>query len=415
MPDRFPPLSDGEPRCVHCGLCLDTCPTYRLTGTEAESPRGRLYLMNAVTEGSIAFDREVVDHLDSCLGCLACESACPSGIHYGQHIEAFRPRIAQSRGTVVRSVRGLMARAGANARLLGFARVVATVLDRSHLEALRRRVPGLGLIPRSPAKTFGSRVPPPKEARLRVALLIGCITDAIRPSITNATINVLHRNGVEVVPLPRETCCGALDLHSGNSAAATRAAADLCRRIDPASVDYIVTTAAGCGAMVRRYGDLGVEREQDPDAAAWIARNARDICELLVEIGAQAPRSAAMTRQTVAYHDACHLLHGCSVDRAPRELLTAAGVRWFDLGENTICCGSAGVYTLLHPREASRLARRKVDLLIAAGASDLAVGNIGCMMQLELALARSQRRDINVWHPIELLEAAYRAEAGESA
>lgn len=415
MPDLVLPPSDSDPRCVHCGLCLDTCPTYRLTGVEAESPRGRLYLMNAVTEGSIDFNREVVDHLDSCLGCLACESACPSGIRYGQHIEEFRPRIAKSSRTIVRTVREFMARGGTNTTLLRVARAVATTLDKARLEALRRRVPGLGLIPRSPQNTFRSRVPPPSEPRLRVALLIGCITDEIRPSITNATINVLHRNGVQVVPLPRETCCGALDLHSGHSAAATLAAAGLCHRIDPASVDYIVTTAAGCGAMVRKYSDFVKSRERDFEVACWVAKNARDVCELLVDIGVHVPQRGATKGRAVAYHDACHLLHGCGVNDAPRELLTAAGAKWFDLGENTICCGSAGVYTLLHPREASRLARRKVELLTAAGASDLAVGNIGCLMHMELALARSGRRDINVWHPVELLEAAYQAEVGESA
>lgn len=414
MPELAFPPHDSDPRCVHCGLCLDTCPTYRLTGVEAESPRGRLYLMNAVTEGSIEFNREVVDHLDSCLGCLACESACPSGIRYGQHIEDFRPRIANSPRTILRRARGFMARAGSKTTLLRVARAVATVLDNAHLEALRRRVPGLGLIPRSPQNTFKSRVPPPSKPRLRVALLIGCITDEVRPSITNATINVLHRNGVEVVPLPRETCCGALHLHSGNSAAATLAAAGLCRQIDPSSVDYIVTTAAGCGAMVRKYGDFTKSRERDFAIAAWVAENTRDVCELLVEIGVQAPGRGVTEQRAVAYHDACHLLHGCGVAQAPRELLTTAGAQWFDLGENAICCGSAGVYTLLHPRESLQLARRKVDLLIAAGASDLAIGNIGCLMQLEFALARAGRRDVNVWHPVELLEAAYQAEVGES-
>lgn len=251
-------------------------------------------------------------------------------------------------------------------------------------------------------------VPRPVTARLRVALLLGCVAHQIRPSIAAATVNVLHRNGIEVIPLPEDTCCGALALHSGDFDAAVRTATAMCRAIEESRVDFVVTTAAGCGAMVRKFDDLFLPQNACFDAAVAVSRASRDICELLVEIGIRPPDLLRASERIVAYHDACHLLHGCGVHAQPRALLSRAGIRWRDLPESTICCGSAGVYNLLHPEAASQLGRRKAELIVASGASDVAVGNIGCMMQLELALSRENHRDIAVWHPVELLDAAYR-------
>jgi len=394
--------------CVHCGLCLDTCPTYRLTGLEAESPRGRLYLMDAVLEGVAPFDRSVIEHLDSCLGCLACESACPSGVRYGSRIEAFRPRIALEDPRFSRRVRTWLARTSGNPKALRVIRGLAVIFDLLGLETLRRRIGGLGLIPRHTRALAPQDVVSPETPRLRVALLVGCVADQLRPSITSSTVNVLHRNGVKVVLLPRDTCCGALDLHSGNSSASRRSASELSRVVAASRVDYVVTTAAGCGAMLRRYEDSLGRSHVGADATTWIARHTRDVCELLIEIGLRAPDVKTPDGRAIAYHDACHLLHGVGVDRAPRQVLTTAGLRWFDLGGNSVCCGSAGIYNLLHPDAALDLARRKVALLIEKGASDVAVGNIGCIMQIEHALARAGRNDVRVWHPVELLEAAYR-------
>jgi glycolate oxidase iron-sulfur subunit len=396
--------------CVHCGLCLDTCPTYRLTGLEAESPRGRLYLMDAVLDGVAPLDHDVIAHLDSCLGCLACESACPSGVRYGSRIEEFRPRIAKEDPRLVRRALGWLARAGRHTKTLASIRRVATTLDLLGLEAIRRRIDGLGLVPRREKGDRMPLVPSPQAPRLRVALLVGCVADQLRPSITRAAVNVLRRNGVEAVVLPTDSCCGALDLHSGDSAAAIRSATAMCIAIASNQVDFVITTAAGCGALLRRYDDLLPDRGASCDTAAWITQHSRDICELLVEVGLRAPRIDSVSEQAIAYHDACHLLHGCGVHQAPREVLTAAGVHWFDLGENAVCCGSAGVYNLLHPRTALDLARRKTELVLGKGVTGVAVGNIGCIMQFERALARAGRRDIAVRHPVELLEEAYRKE-----
>lgn len=308
-----------------------------------------------------------------------------------------------------RRARALLARGGVNARLLRVAGGVASAFDRLGFERLRRRIPGLSLIPRHTSFPMRPAVPPPETPRLRVALLVGCVAREMRPSITSSTMNVLHRNGVEVVLLPPGMCCGALDRHAGKSDAAARAAAAMCSAVEEAGVDHLVTTAAGCGVAVRRYEERFPPSKNLRNIMHHVGRSSRDICELLVEIGLRPPHPRVPRERAVAYHDACHLLHGCGVARAPREILGAAGVRWVDLGENAICCGSAGVYNLLHPHAASELARRKADLVIEKGVSDVAIGNIGCIMQFELAVARSGRTDVNVWHPIELLDAAYAA------
>jgi glycolate oxidase iron-sulfur subunit len=405
------PTTEWNSLCVHCGLCLDTCPTYRLTGLEAESPRGRLYLMNAVLNGSAPLDRAAIAHLDSCLGCLACESACPSGVRYGSQIEAFRPRIARYDPRFLPRLRARLVRASSNPKALRFIRGLAAILDRFGLETLRRSIGGIGLIPRTGREPGAALLPSPRKPRLRVALLVGCVANQLRPSITNSAVNVLRRNGVEVVLLPEDTCCGALHFHSGDSKAAARSASATCVAVARVSVDRVITTAAGCGAILRRYEELLGHDPTPPDTAAWITRNSRDVCEVLAEIGFRSPHFEQAKAGTIAYHDACHLLHGCGVDRAPRAVLTAAGVRWLDLGENSLCCGSAGTYNLTHPDAALDLGQRKVELLLRKGASGVAVGNIGCIMQLERALAQAGRKDIAVWHPVELLEAAYRAEA----
>jgi len=370
-----------------------------------------LYLMDAVQSGTAAFDRTVIDHLDSCLGCLACESACPSGVRYGSRIEGFRSRIRLADPRFSYRARRFLARAGGNAKALRFIRGLASALDLVGLEGFRRRLGAFGLIPRPtsvPAREVVRALGPP---RIRVALLVGCVAEQLRASITSSAVNVLRRNGVEGVLLPRDACCGALDLHAGNADAATRSATAMSRAVAESDVDYVVTTAAGCGAMLRRYGHSFGNNDIGADTSSTVADRARDVCELLVEVGFRPPRVRAPDKRTIAYHDACHLLHGCGVERAPREVLSAAGVRWFDLGENAICCGSAGVYNLTHPRAARDLARRKMDLLAETGASDVAVGNIGCIMQFERALSRAGRKDVGVWHPVELLEAAYRREA----
>ena len=401
-------MGTGLP-CVHCGLCLDTCPTYRVLGTEADSPRGRIYLMEAVEDAAQALDAETSAHLDGCLGCLACETACPSGVSFGERIEEFRPRLVHSRST--RLWRRLTASASASPRALRAGLVLAHALDALGLESARRRMPALGVLPRrrraSPSSRrtplVRSRAQPPKRPRARVALLVGCAGDVLAPRVSRAAVEVLHRCEILVVEVAAQGCCGALALHAGRVDEARALAARNVGGFDAADVDVIVTTAAGCGAMLRDYGRLlGGEH-----AASSVAAKARDVCEVLMELGIAPPERPLAELVPVAYHDACHLLHAAGVTEAPRAVIAAAvGSRPIDLGENNICCGSAGSYNVDRPRMAGVLGRRKAELVAEVEPRAVAVGNVGCMLQLERALALA-RIDVPVRHPVELLAEAY--------
>jgi glycolate oxidase iron-sulfur subunit len=401
-----------ESACVHCGLCLDACPTYRLSGLEAESPRGRLYLMRGA-DAEDALDRQAAQHLDSCLGCLACESACPSGVRYGRRIEAFRPRVAAAHGRLRRLLTDAVVWAARNRTVLRFAEAAAAALDAVGLERFRRRLPGLGIMPRREVLADfdagpGFTTPP----QLRVAILHGCGTTELRAQLAKATVETLRHNGYEVVELEAGHCCGALDFHAGDLEGARALARRTALSLIDSRVDRVVTSAAGCGALLRQYEHLFQNDPAVHGAGRWVSANARDVCEILVEAGPRAPDAPPPTRRTVAYHDACHLLHAAGVSAAPRAVLGAAGVDVVDLGENAICCGSAGAYSLLHPDTALQLGNRKADLVAAANVDTLVVANIGCMLQLERSLALRSMRSVRVRHPVELLAEAYAREVG---
>ncbi len=421
-------LENGLP-CVHCGLCLDTCPTYRVLGTEADSPRGRLYIMKAIHDGTVDLDADARRHLDGCLGCLACETACPSGVSYGRHIDAFRPLLHEAGPR--RSVLGRIAeRVQTGERAFSAALAAATVLDRVGLSRVRRRIPAFGLLP-GKAATSGrqaldpigrSHVHQPVHPRARVALLTGCIGDRALPGINRDAVEVLQRNGIEVVNVAEQGCCGALPQHEGRHDEARRLArvnvdafaACFDRGKEQGPIDYVVTTASGCGSMMREYAHvLGEDRERR-ESADLVARKTRDICELLCEIGFEKPTVPDHLRERVAYHDACHLAHACKVIDAPREVCEAAtGIAPVDLGENSICCGSAGSYNLRHPELADLLGMRKAELAAERRATTVAVGNSGCMLQIARALALAKVKAV-VRHPIELLAETYRQIEHES-
>ncbi|MBI5504328.1 MAG: (Fe-S)-binding protein [Deltaproteobacteria bacterium] len=412
--------------CVHCGLCLDTCPTYRLLGTEADSPRGRIYIMEAIESGELELDAQAATHLSRCLGCLACESACPSGVSYGRRIDEFRPQLAARAGT-----EGILKNAAqslyTNPSLVDLGLRGAALLDRFGLGALRRQAPGLGLLPS--ASTSGattdndgadwkvtplrrSRVHQPLRARLRVALLSGCVGDQMMPQINRDSVEVLQRNGIEVVEMPGQGCCGALALHSGRrdeAVALARANLAAFARID--DVDAFVTSAAGCGALVRDYDHLLAGTDVGEEAEAFSAL-CRDVCELLVEVGFKTPSRPLTSAGPVAYHDACHLLHARGIAAAPRKVCeVATGSAPVDLGENNLCCGSAGSYNLDHPVLAEQLGRRKAVLARQSPPTTVAVGNVGCMLQIARALELEGVSAV-VRHPVQLLAAAYRQSAG---
>ena len=404
----------GSP-CVHCGLCLDACPTYRVNGLEAESPRGRLYLMEAVADGRIALDHDVAGHLDSCLGCLACETACPSGVKYGRRIEGFRPRLHGGVASRPRHAwRMLVHRALRSDRWQRLALVTARMADRTGLARLRRQLPGLSLVPAHTARASPTRsdrsASDGRPPRARVALLMGCGARVFRPELEAAVRSVLAENEIDVETMDAGICCGALSLHDGRTAEATHLASDLVRRFADAPVDYIVTVAAGCRAALGDADHLADAVLRLSGDSARLASKSREICELLVELGFRAPRGAGRTAHTIGYHDACHLLHAARVAQPARDVLTATGAVVVDLGENAVCCGSAGTYNLVHPRTASELGRRKAELVAAGAFRQVAVANLGCILQIERALDIASAGLVRVAHPIEYLAEAYERE-----
>jgi glycolate oxidase iron-sulfur subunit len=398
--------------CVHCGLCLDTCPTYRVLGNEADSPRGRIYLMEAVRAGSLELDKQTAQHLDGCLGCLACETACPSGVSYGERIEEFRPKLSKAGALPVkdRIWRRIVRTTSRSPKFMTAALRATEKLEAAGLGSLRKRIPGLDVLPVGVDRSSHevdpverSRVDSPAAPVRRVALLTGCVADALRPDITRAAVEVLHYNGVEVIPVPKQTCCGALALHTGEPERARESARANVKAFSSVDVDFIVSTASGCGLIMREYETL---LAGDPVAAqaAQLAAKVRDVTEVLVEVGVAAPQTQ-LPYGRVLYHDACHLLHGARVTDAPRKVLeTALGRMADDLGENHLCCGSAGTYNIEHPRMAKTLGDRKAEL--AADAEIVAVGNVGCMLQIKAALER-RGSTARTAHPLELLAEAY--------
>ena len=406
--------------CVHCGLCLDTCPTYRVLGTEADSPRGRIYLMEGIERGEIPLDGDAALHLSRCLGCLACESACPSGVSFGRRMEEFRPKLAERRdaGEMWKNV---ARRVYTNEKMVRTGLQVAGMMDRAGFGPARRKIPGLGLLPTAATAArpelsplHRSQMHQPLRARARAAVLTGCIGDRLMPGISRDTVEVLQRNQIEVVDVPAQVCCGALAMHAGRPDEARALAERNAIAFLGADVDFVVTTAAGCGAMMRDYdhvlaaGHADALASEAENPGREIASRARDISELLVEIGFERPKKPLELKGNIAFHDACHLLHARGISAAPREVCEAAiGRELVDLGENAICCGSAGSYNVDHPMLSATLGRRKAELVLERKATVVAVGNVGCMLQIAKSVAEAGLPTL-VRHPVELLAEAYR-------
>jgi glycolate oxidase iron-sulfur subunit len=401
-------MSDIDAPCVHCGLCLNACATYRALGNEAASPRGRLYIMKAMREGTLADDDAALEHLDSCLGCLACETACPSGVRFGLHIEEHRVRVYEGKKTS--RWKRLLQRSGRSRPLLVAGMIAASVIDGLGLARLRRRLPALGLLPRRlPTRKRPTMISSGKATRMRVALLRGCVAETLRPEISTAAVEVLVRHGFEVRNLPLPTCCGALSLHTGDRERARREAETCIAAFEATGADVLVVTAAGCGAMIKSYDRL-LTASPTAHRAHTVAARCSDICELLVRNGPTPPARPLEVDAPVAYHDACHLLHAQGIRDEPRAVVAIATGRIpVDLGDNTVCCGSAGSYNVEHPKLGHELGRAKGDLVRSVSPPLVAVANIGCILQLERALALGGH-DTPVRHPIELLAAAYRGE-----
>ncbi|BCS32469.1 glycolate oxidase iron-sulfur subunit [Luteitalea sp. TBR-22] len=388
--------------CVHCGFCLAACPTYQVLGEERDSPRGRIVLMKQVLEGDLALD-EARPHVDRCLGCLACVTACPSGVPYGELLTPFRAAAGEQATSLVARVRRRVlldtlespARFRTAVRLGQFAQRAAPLLP----AAVQ---PMLALLPTAlpPAAPLPAHVPARGTRRARVALLAGCAQQVLSPGINHAALQVLAANGIEVVVPRGQGCCGALALHVGDDDRAYAHATTLARAL-PTDVDAIVTTAAGCGSAMKEYGHAFAGRDQALAVAACGSR-VQDVAEFLDAVGLVAPMRATGA-SVVAYHDACHLSHAQGIRRAPRALLTQVeGLRLVEIPQGDLCCGSAGLYNVEQPELAAELGRRKADAIRSTGATIVTAGNIGCLVQIATHL-QAGTPAIAVRHTVEIL------------
>ncbi len=416
-PDAYD-LREDIARCVHCGFCLQACPTYLQLGKETDSPRGRIALIEAMSSGRAAPSGPLLGHLDLCLQCRACETACPSGVPFGRIMETARGDVmASGAGPLAWRLRAAALRhvlphrqriAGAMALLRGY--------QRSPLPALLRRTGALGLLPRPlraaeaslPVLPRASFVPPEQPPGLTrtVALLRGCLMPHLYPRTHAATVRVLNRLGYRVVFPGQEVCCGALSLHAGDRRQARALARQNIDAFLDAKVEAIVVNSAGCGSTMHEYGGLLRDDPVYRERAARFAAMTRDVLEF---VAAHALPALGEVPVAVTYQDSCHLAHAQRVTQGPRALLRA--IPGIDLRELTApdrCCGSAGLYSLVQPAMSARLLAEKVDDVRATGASVVATANPGCMMQLEAGL-RQRGIDARVVHVIELLDEAMRA------
>ncbi len=447
-------------QCIHCGFCLPTCPTYAVLGTEMDSPRGRIYQMQAVAEQRMPISADFVEHMYCCLGCRACETACPSGVQFGKLIEAAREQIQLegeqqpfSNGTTfptaseqehaVVSPTNPPVTSFANRALRRFffdimlpSRPLTSLVfaglkvyqrsglqDLAHKTGLIERVDALptpfqgklrtpeALMPRATGDLLPRPLPEITPAsgpkRYRVGFISGCIMDQVYRDINEASIRVLAANGCEVITPASQQCCGALHVHAGEGERGRELARHNIDVFEPYACDAIIINSAGCGSNLKEYGHLLRDDPAYAERARAFSARVKDISEFLA--GLEQKITLGELPYTVAYHDACHLAHGQKIKQQPRQLLKRIpGLKLVDLKEADWCCGSAGIYNITNQEMASKLLDRKMQNIIASGARVIATGNPGCMMQIALG-ARSRGLELKVMHPIQLLDEAYRA------
>ena len=416
--------------CVHCGLCLPACPTYTELGVEMDSPRGRIHLMRAYADGRIELTDHFEKHMDGCLDCRACETACPAGVHYGSLVEAARAEIAEKRprSVVDRFLRKLVFEMLLPSRFrlsvaflplrayqaLGLQKIVR-ILGLTKLLPSRLRDME-SMIPVMPDRAMKGQLRPFMPARgkssHRVGLISGCVMNEMFTHVNTATARVLNENGCDVVIPETQTCCGALQVHSGERTVAESLARRNIDAFEKAEVDTIIINAAGCGAQLKEYGDLLAGDPAYRDRAFAFTNKVRDVHEFLA--GIPVNEEMGTIRARVAYHDACHLAHGQRVREEPRDLLSLIpGLELVELEESDWCCGSAGIYNLTHPEMADRLLVRKMGHVRQAEPDMVATGNPGCILQIQHGVRRDGR-EIDVLHPVELLDRAYRLKREEA-
>ena len=429
-------------QCIHCGMCLPACPTYMETKIERNSPRGRIALMRAIADGRLEAQKAFADEMYFCLGCLACETACPAGVNYAELFEMARAEAERSpalQSPLRKFLRGLLLgmlfREQWRLRLVGR---LLWIYQAAGLQTLVRRCGVLRLLPKSlrvleaktpvvkrhfspdliaPEETPGSNPPgdgpsvlrtaEPATATYRVGLLTGCVQDLIYSDINRDTADVLLANGCAVVTPPSQACCGSLHAHNGEYEMAKDYARKLLDHFDLDRLDAIITNAAGCGSHLKHFDRLLHDDPRYAARAAQWSRKVKDISEWLVEIDFRAPEKSGMQAR-VTYHDACHHCHGQKITAQPRELLAKIpGLQIAPLPESMWCCGSAGIYNLIQPEMAGKLLERKLDHIVSTGATVLATANPGCLLQIQNGLA-ARGIKIEVVHPVTLLARAYK-------
>src|SRR5437667_6234702 len=397
----------GVKRCIHCGLCLEACPTYKITQLETESPRGRLHLMGAIADRRIDLSRSdaTVLHLDRCLACRACEAVCPSGVPYGRLIEETRAAVAQARG--ISPLGQLLLWSVSRPWVLGAMNAVLSISERTGLRRLARRFLSSGL------RRLDALAPPVGRPRYRhvqvesprssVALLLGCVMRASYGDVHTATARVLAHFGVEVVETPDQACCGALHAHAGNKEEAVRLAKRNIAAFERAEV--ILVNAAGCGAHLKSYAHLLEDRPNWAARAIALASRVRDVSEYLETIAGDVTFGELGMR--VTYQDPCHLAHAQGIRAEPRALLSRVrGLELVEMANADVCCGSAGHYSPAQPDYADRLLEPKIDAILATRPDAVVTGNPGCMLQLAAGLRSRGREGIPVLHLVEVLDRA---------
>ncbi len=408
--------------CVHCGFCLPSCPTYQSWGEEMDSPRGRIHLMKMIADGKQPLTPAAVGHFDRCLGCMACVTACPSGVQYGALIEQTRAMVERDhrRGLADRMFRGMIFALFPYPRRLKLAMAIQLIYQRTGLRWLVHRLGLIRLLPRR-LRNLEALMPPVSMARLadrlpaaqpaagprriRVALLPGCVQRVYFPEVNQATLRVLAAEGCEVVVPPALGCCGALSLHAGRDGEARRFARAAIAALEQTGADAIAVNSAGCGSSMKEWGHLFAGDLAWAERARAIAAKVKDVSELLAGQPAVAERHPVRLR--VAYHDACHLAHAQRIRAEPRALLAAIpGLELVELDSDT-CCGSAGVHNLLEPESAREIGERKANSVLAAAPDLLVSANPGCTLQIQMLL-RERGRDVRTAHPIEVLDASIR-------
>jgi glycolate oxidase iron-sulfur subunit len=417
---HHPPSEKLIDQCVHCGFCLPVCPTYVLWNEEMDSPRGRIYLMKMVMEGTATINETWVGHFDACLGCMACMPACPSGVDYAKLIEATRAQIERryARPASEKRFRWFLFSIFTHPARLRALLLPLRLYQKVGLEALVRRIGILKLLPPRlrameallpqvrAQETLPKLIPAQGERRRRVGLLLGCVQRVLFPQVNAATARVLAAEGCEVVVPAAQSCCGALLVHAGEEEQAERLARQTIDAFENAEVDAVIVNAAGCGSNLKEYGHLLRDDPQYAGRAKAFAAKCRDVSEFLAEIEPRATRHALPLR--VAYHDACHLQHAQGVRTQPRALLgRIPQLQLLEIPEAAICCGSAGIYNLVQPEAALQLGDRKAGHVAALDADVVVSANPGCLLQLQAALARAGRK-LPVRHTVEVLDASIR-------